>query len=124
MAYATDADVAVRWARTLTPEEIALVNARLGDIERRIKRRVPDLAEKVVDGTVDIEDVIQVEADAVLRLVRNPEGYIQESDGDYSYMLSSEAASGKLRVLDDEWEMLGYRRKRVFMISQAIVMPV
>ena len=124
MPYANSSDVAVRWARELTPEEEALVDARLGDIERRILRKVPDLADKITAGTVDVEDVKAVEADAVLRLVRNPDGYIQESDGDYSYMLSSEAASGKLRVLDEEWELLGYRRKRVFMISQAIVMPV
>lgn len=123
MTYATNADVAVRWARTLTPEESALVDARLGDIERRIKRRVSDLDGKITAGTVDLEDVIQVEADAVLRLVRNPEGYIQESDGDYSYMLSAEAASGKLKILDDEWEILGYRRRRIFTIAPFMVMP-
>ena len=123
MAYATDADVAVRWARTLTPEEIALVNARLGDVERRIKRRVPDLESKITAGTVDVEDVIQVEADAVLRLVRNPEGYIQESDGDYSYMLSSQNSAGKLQILDEEWELVGFVRRRIFSIAPVIVMP-
>ena len=123
MAYATDADVAVRWARTLTHEEIALVNARLGDIERRIKRRVPDLEAKITAGTVDVDDVIQVEADAVLRLVRNPEGYIQESDGDYSYMLSSQNSQGKLTILDEEWELVGFVRRRIFSIAPVIVMP-
>lgn len=123
MPYASNTDVAVRWARELTPEEEALVDARLGDIERRILKKVPDLADKITAGTVDVEDVKAVESDAVLRLVRNPDGYIQESDGDYSYMLSSEAASGKLKILDDEWELLGYRRKRIFTIAPTMVMP-
>ncbi|WP_280350348.1 Gp19/Gp15/Gp42 family protein [Nocardia abscessus] len=123
MAYATAEDVAVRWNRTLTEEETALVNARLADVERRIKRRIPDLAAKITAGTVDVEDVKQVEADAVLRLVRNPEGYIQESDGSYSYMLSQEAASGKLEILPEEWESLGWRRRGMFQIVPTIVMP-
>ncbi|MBM4592060.1 hypothetical protein GS454_01370 [Rhodococcus hoagii] len=117
MAYAELNDVSVRWAKDLTPEEEALVVARLADVERKILKRIPDLADKIAAGTVDVEDVKQVEADAVLRLVRNPEGYIQESDGDYSYMLSNEAAKGRLAILDEEWEQLGYVRRRVFMID-------
>jgi hypothetical protein len=40
-------------------------------VERRILRRIPDLAYKVTAGDIDAADVIQVEADVVLRLVRN-----------------------------------------------------
>ena len=74
MTYATSSDVAVRLGRELTTEESSLVEIRLDDIERRIKRRIPDLAEKITAGDVDEADVVQVEADVVLRLVRNRTG--------------------------------------------------
>ncbi|KZM68835.1 Gp19/Gp15/Gp42 family protein [Nocardia terpenica] len=123
MAYAEPADVAVRWGRTLTSEEKALITARLTDVERRIRRKISDLDKKIAAGTILRDDVVQVEADAVLRLVRNPDGYIQESDGSYSYMLSQEAASGKLEILPEEWELLGYRRTGMFMLVPTLAMP-
>jgi hypothetical protein len=46
----------------------------------------------------------------VLRLVRNPEGYLSETDGNYSYQMQRELASGRLSILPEEWEMLGLRR--------------
>ena len=56
---------------------------------------------------IDVEDVKQVEAEAVLRLVRNPDGYISESDGTYGYQFSRELASGKLQILPEDWAVLG-----------------
>lgn len=123
MAYATAADVAVRWARTLTDEETALVNARLEDVERMIKRRITDLAARISAGTVLQEDVVQVEADAVLRLVRNPEGYLSETDGNYTYMLQQGTASGTLTILPEEWDLLGVRRTRMSVLVPNPVMP-
>ena len=93
--------------RELIPEEETLVEARLEDVERRIRRRITDLDAKILAETVDVEDVKQVEADAVLRLVRNPEGYLSETDGNYTYMLSRDIASGKLGILPEEWAILG-----------------
>ena len=43
MTYATASDVAIRLGRDLTAEEVTLVAIRLDDVERRIKRRIPDL---------------------------------------------------------------------------------
>ena len=113
MAYATAEDVAIRWARTPSVEEAALIEVRLGDVERMIRRRVPTLDDKVTAGTVDEDDLIQVESDAVLRLVRNPDGYLSESDGNYTYMLRSDLASGRLEILPEEWELLGVTRSRM-----------
>lgn len=112
MAYATPNDVAVRLGRDLTPEETALVSVRLEDVERMIRRAIPDLDAQIAAGTIDVNDVIQVEADAVLRVVRNPDGYISETDGDYTYRLSDNAASGLLGLTDDEWGMLGVNRSQ------------
>lgn len=114
MAYATAEDVAVRWARELSCEEAALVNVRLEDVERMIRRRIPELDEMIAAGVMNVEDVVQVESDAVLRLARNPEGYMSETDGNYTYMLQNDIATGKLGITDDEWEILGVVRDRFF----------
>lgn len=117
MAYATTDDVAVRWARALSAEEVALVDVRLADVERMIRRRIPLLDELVAEGTIDIEDVVQIESDAVLRLARNPEGYSSETDGNYTYTLQKGLTSGVLEITDDEWAILGLSRNRFFVIT-------
>lgn len=114
--YANVDDVAGRWARTPSEEESGLIEIRLGDVERMIKRRIPDLAARITAGTIDVEDVIQVEADAVLRLVRNPDGYLSETDGSYTYMLQQDISSGKLTITPEEWEILGVSRRGMFVI--------
>lgn len=123
MAYATASDVTARWARTPTDEETTLIEVRLDDVERMIKRKIPDLATKVDDSADYRDDVIQVEADAVLRLVRNPEGYLSETDGNYTYMLTQDMATGRLEVLPEEWEILGVVRRRFSVLIPDPVMP-
>ena len=107
MAYATSDDVAVRWARTPSDEEAALIEVRLEDVERMIRKRIPTLDDLVSDGDILEDDLIQVEADSVLRLVRNPEGYVSESDGNYTYQFNQQTSAGKLEILPDEWTLLG-----------------
>lgn len=120
---ATAADVAGRWGKELTTEETALVVLRLGDVERRIRRRMKDLDDRITAGTTDVEDVKQVESDAVLRLVRNPDGYLSETDGNYTYMLSAENARGKLEILPEEWALLGWRRTGMMTLVPTFEMP-
>lgn len=116
MAYASATDVAALLARELDTAETALVERRLAQVERMILRRVPDLATQIDAGDLDEADVIDIEAEAVLRLIRNPEGYTSESDGTYSYQFDRETASGKLEILSEEWERLGIRPSRMFSI--------
>lgn len=123
MAYASATDVTVRWARSATTEETALINVRLADVERMILRRIPTLAAQIAANTVNVEDVKQVEADAVLRLVRNPEGYLSESDGNYTYMMQQDLATGRLEILPEEWDILGVRASGMFVIVPTAVMP-
>lgn len=118
--YATAADVAALAARELSTEETALVERRLAQVERMILRRIPDLADQIEDETVDLADVVDIEAEAVLRLVRNPEGLSSETDGNYSYQFSRETASGKLEILPHEWETLGVRPSKMFTIAPAL----
>lgn len=109
MAYATSADVAARLGRDLTESETGIVDARLADVELMIRNRVEDLDERVSLGKTSRDVVVMVEAEAVLRLIRNPDGYRQETDGNYSYVLSEAVASGRLIILDHEWVLLGAR---------------
>ena len=115
-AYATAEDVQAVAGRTLSTEEVALVERRLAQVERKILRRIPDLADQIDSGNIDQADVVDIEAEAVLRLIRNPEGYASESDGTYSYQFNRETASGKLEILAEEWERLGIKPSRMFSI--------
>ena len=117
MAYATADDVATRWGRELTAEETSMVEVRLEDAERMIRRRIPDLDNQIDTGTIDVDDVVQVESDCVLRLARNPEGYISETDGDYTYRLSEAFAAGTLGITDDEWAILGVQSGGMFYLT-------
>lgn len=110
MSYASLEDVEVRFFRDLTPEERPLVEARLEDAEQKLRSRIPDLDSKVEKYPVFASIVVRVCADAVIRLVRNPEGYVQETDGNYTYMLSQAHADGRLSFTPDEWLDLGVRR--------------
>ena len=123
MAYASASDVTARWARTPTEEENTLITVRLEDAERLIRRRVADLDDQISSGSILEEDVIQVEAEAVLRLVRNPEGFMSESDGNYTYMLRNDIATGRLEILPEEWELLGVVKRRFAVLIPNVVLP-
>lgn len=107
MAHAQASDVATRLGRTLTTDEIAQTNVLLEDAEIMIKARIPDLETRITDGKLAEEIVILVEASAVARLVRNPDGYIGETDGNYSYQLNWRLNTGELTITDKEWALLG-----------------
>lgn len=109
MALASVEDVVARLGKPLDDEGLELlVETRLGDAERILIKRIPDLLDRATDDPDGFaKDVIRVEAEMVLRLVRNPDGYSQESDGNYSYAIYQQVASGKLEVFPDEWDLLG-----------------
>ena len=117
MTYATAADVAALWAKELEPPETAQIERRLAQVERMIVRRIPDLADRIEAGDLDADDVRDIEAEAVLRVVRNPDGLHSEQDGSYGYQLSREAADSSLRILPDEWLTLGIRPSKMFGIA-------
>ena len=123
MAYAVAADVEQIWAKELSTEETAMVTRRLEQAERIILRRIPNLVALVTAGTIVQQDVIDVESDAVLRVLKNPEGLSSETDGSYSYMLSRESADSSLRITAEEWKILGVPGGKMFGIMPALVMP-
>lgn len=122
MALATFEDVQLRFYRELTEDEVPLVEQRLSDAENRIRRRIPDFDTRLIGEPGFRETVVQVCSDAVIRLVRNPEGYVQETDGNYTYMLSQASADGRLTILPEEWSDLGVSKK-VGVIHAAPMLP-
>lgn len=122
MAIATVADVEARYNHELTDDERRVVETRLEDAERIIRTRVPDLDERISTGALSSDVVAMVEADTVLRLIRNPEGVRQETDGNYSYSINAQVASGWLELLPREWALLGVR-SGVYTIDPTPKMP-
>jgi hypothetical protein len=130
MTYADASDVTVRWGKSEVDDELtALIEVRLADVERLIerglkRRGLTTLAARIAADLTDVEDVKQVEADSVLRLVRNPDGYLSETDGDYAYMLKQELASGKLELFPEDWEALGvFDASGMFIIVPNLELP-
>lgn len=123
MTYATAADVSALLARELDTAETALVERRLEQVERMILRKVPDLADKITAGEIDQDDVVDIEAESVYRVVRNPDGVFMETDGTYTYTKSADAADNRLRILPEEWERIGIRPSRMFSIAPNLVAP-
>lgn len=108
MSYASPADVNARLVgRDLDPDESAVVATRLDDAEELIRERIPDLDHRITSGEIRERLLVMTEAEAVLRLIRNPDGLSQESDGGYSYTLSKAVASGHLEITQEEWSRLG-----------------
>lgn len=117
MAYATPADVEARLGRPLYEAETVIVDARLGDAELILRSKIPALDDNVAASATYEQAVVMVESDMVIRLIKNPDGFMQESKADYSYMRATGFASGRLEVLPEEWDILGVKS------SFGVVMP-
>lgn len=122
MAYANSTDVSNRLGRELSTDEATLVTTRLNDAELLIKSRIPDLVDLVEDETIDVEVVKMIESNAVVRLVRNPNAYTGETDGNYSYQINWKTATGELSILDNEWALLGIN-SGVFLMAPKLPTP-
>jgi len=103
---------------------MTLIERRLNQVERMIRRRIPALDDLTQASATFLADLIDIESDVVLRLVRNPEGYLSETDGNYTYQLQTDLSGGRLVILDDEWTALGvFRLSRMSVIAPNIVLP-
>lgn len=112
MSLATFEDVNTRFYREIDSKDRPLVEARLMDAEVKIRRRIPDLDLRIQEDPTLLPVVVAVCCDAVIRLIHNPEGFLQETDGNYSYMREQGLASStRLEITPDEWADLGVRSK-------------
>jgi hypothetical protein len=89
------------------PDSPELVSVLLSAAEQRLRRRIPTFDDRLVTEDYFSETVTFVEASAVVRVLKNPDGYRSESVGGINYTMDTRAAAGFLLILDDEWELLG-----------------
>lgn len=122
MAYAEVADVEARLGRDLDESEAIIAAQRLEDVELLILSRIPNLIALVTDGALSEAVVTMVEADAVIRVLRNPDGIVGETDGNYSYQLNWATVAGRLTLVPEEWRLLGLR-SNVFTIAPMLGTP-
>lgn len=60
------------------------------------------VASRLASGALDAEDFKDVVARAVLRILRNPEGFTGETEGNYQYQKRATVAAGYLFFTDDD----------------------
>lgn len=108
MTLAQRQDVAVRIGRLvgdLTAPEAALVDALLADAETMIMVRIPNLYDRLAEVAL-INMITMVEATAVARVMRNPDGVKQETIDDYTMVRDQALASGALYISSTEWAQI------------------
>ena len=98
---ATVADIEVRW-RPLTEADSTTASTLLGDAWWILVGRLPSLEGNMAAGTVATENVVRVLTAMVLRVLKNPEGKLEEQIDDYRYRRDSVVSSGTLQVTADE----------------------
>lgn len=106
MAVTLVAAVRVRMRRELEPLELALATELLDAAEARLRSRVADVDARLDEDPVFRTNFCNVAADAVVRVLVNPEGYRQESVGPYGWTYDTRVAAGFLTILEDEWALL------------------
>lgn len=121
---ARPADVVAAW-RPLTAEEDVVASTRLNTLERWIRKRL-DTAGRDLDAEVSADDdfrgeVIDVQVEAVLRVMMNPDRLRAESIDDHSFTRDRSISDGTLRITADEWSRLGIdtspTRRKAFMLD-------
>lgn len=102
-------DVATQLGREITePTEIAQVLAWIELADMTIRSRYPNLDQLTASRRIDPRTVDLVEAVAVARYARNPEGYTSKSEGidDYTTTYGLRNASVSIELTDAEWTLL------------------
>lgn len=107
MTIGTVQDVADELGRPITDaSEVAQVTKWLARVEAIIKRRMPDLLDLVAAGDPPAELVAGIEASAVVRKIKNPDGKVAEGIDDYNYRYNEQSRKGEIFLTDDEWALL------------------
>lgn len=107
MSYASITAVSTRLGRPITDElEIAQVEAWLEDVESLILSRLPNLPAAIGTGAPTSDTLVMIEANAVIRKIKNPDGKVSEGIDDYNYRYNESARKGELFLTDEEWALL------------------
>ena len=81
MAWADADDVLDRWVGVDRPTvEDAMITTLIGDAEGFIRGEYPTIDTLISDGTVDVDNVVRVVAQMVIRKLQNPLGIRQQNE--------------------------------------------
>lgn len=116
-ALATSLHIEERLGRALSPSEGVTANAYLEQASALLRLRVPSVDSRITAATLDPELVAGVVADAVIRVLRNPDGKVQESIDDYTYRRADAVADGSLYLTASEIASLSPVRSRIGSIA-------
>lgn len=110
--YASPEDIANRWSGYDETTHSDLAVTLIGDAEALILDRIPYLATRIANGVVSERTVTAVVADMVTRVLRNPEGFREETDGDYSYARpAASAGTGRVELTGHDLSRLNGPRR-------------
>lgn len=111
MSFASADDVAARLGRAFTAGEESQVAALLDDAEAIIRARIPNLDARVLTDANLFSLLVLVESKSVRRVMLNPGGIRQRSEGVDDFQQSTtydQTISGSdTYITDDEWVLLG-----------------
>jgi hypothetical protein len=115
-------DIQAGYEKTITDAQKPLVEERITEAEVVLGNRLGDL---VAWANTDqrAEALRIVVRRMVLRVLRNPDGFTAETEGNYSYQKDSRVASGTIWVTDEDWALLGLPAKRRRVGSIRIGLP-
>lgn len=103
MVFVKVNDVAAELGRTIVSPETGQVEAWIGRVENRIRVRIPDLDDRLLD-TVFAATFKGVVVEVVIRKIKNPDGFRSERIDDYYYDRGAQTAD--LWPTDAEWAEL------------------
>lgn len=110
--YADPADIASRWGGYRPEIHEALAVSLIGDAEALLLDRIPQLPLRIANGVVSEQTVSSVVVDIVKRVLRNPEGFRSEADGDYNYAYAPGAYTpGEVGVTSGDLARLNGNRR-------------
>lgn len=107
MNQATGKDLTDRSLRPLTTAEVDVGKILLGDAWSMIIAQRPHVAERVYTDPTFRALIIQIQCSMVLRVLRNPDGKLEEQIDDYRWRRDSAISSGALYITDAELALVG-----------------
>lgn len=100
-------DLTNRSLRPLSDQEQSVGETLLGDAWSVILSQRPHVADRIMTDAEFRSVVVQVQVAMVLRVLRNPDGKLEEQIDDYRYRRDSATSTGALYLTDAELALLG-----------------
>jgi hypothetical protein len=104
---ATVDDLKNRSLRPLTPAEETVGGVLVDDAWTVILSQRPSVADRVATDDAFRALVVQVQCAMVLRVLRNPDGKLEEQIDDYRWRRDTATSTGALYLTDAELALLG-----------------